>query len=94
MQSAWPIRQSRPYHWVSYVVVYENWKLLTNHDASYLELYEITADPFEQTDLKEQKPDVVRRLTQRIEAWKEALPDKPTGDVFSIERKTINDRER
>ena len=94
MQSAWPIRKSKPYHWVSYAVVHENWKLLTNRDSSYLELYDIGADPLEQTDLKEEQPDVVRQLTEQIETWKKTLPDKPTGDVFSIERSELNRPER
>jgi arylsulfatase A-like enzyme len=86
MQSTWPIQESRPYHWVSYVVVDRNWKLLTNRDASYLELYDITADPFEKTDLKAKEPDTVRRLSHHIEEWKKTLPDNPVGDVFSRER--------
>ena len=86
MQSAWPIPKSRPYHWVSYAVVHENWKLLTNRDASYSELYDLTADPYEKTDLKEEKPDVVRRLMQQIDEWKATLPVRPTGDIFSTER--------
>ena len=36
MRSAWPIRKTQPYHWVSYAVVHENWKLLTNRDSSYV----------------------------------------------------------
>jgi len=51
MQSPCPIPKSRPYHWVSYVIEHENWKLLTNRDASSSELYDITADPYEKTDL-------------------------------------------
>jgi len=86
MHSTWPIPKSRPYHWVSYVVVHENWKLLANRDASYAELYEITTDPYETTDLLEQRPDVVRRLLQQIDEWKQTLPEKPIGDVFSMER--------
>lgn len=90
MQSAWPIRDSKPYHWVSYVIVHDKWKLLTNRDGSYLELYDITADPFEQTDQKAKQPDVVRNLTNQLAAWKKSLPEKPTGDVFSVERQNLD----
>ncbi len=86
MQSAWPIQRSKPYHWVSYAVVQENWKLLTNRDASYSELYNLDADPFERTDLNGKNPEVVRQLMQQIDEWKATLPDKPTGNVFSDER--------
>ncbi len=88
MNSAWPIQESRPYHWVSYAVVHENWKLLTNRDSSYFELYDLAADPYEKTELKERKPEVARRLMQQMETWKSTLPAKPTGDVFSSERKS------
>ncbi len=86
MRSAWPIPKSRPYHWVSYAIVHENWKLATNQDATYSELYDIAADPYEKTDLADAKPDVVAKLCQQIDQWKATIPGKPTGDVFSAER--------
>ena len=86
MQSPWPIPKSRPHHWVSYAIVHENWKLLTNRDATYSELYDITADSYEKTDLSEEKPEVVTQLMQQIDDWKATLPESPSGDVFSIER--------
>ena len=86
MQSPWPIPKSRPYHWVSWAIVHENWKLLTNRDMSYSELYDIAADPCEKTNLTDQKPDVVRQLLHKINGWKATLPESPSGDVFSSER--------
>ena len=86
MQSAWPIRKARPYHWVSYAVVQERWKLLTNRDSSHVELYDLVADPYEKVDLEEDKPRVVQRLLQRLDSWKATLPKKPSGEVFSSER--------
>ena len=86
MQSPWPIQRSRPYHWVSYAIVHQNWKLLTNRDASHSELYDITADPYEKADLSKVKPEVVEQLMQQIENWKSTLPESPSGDVFSRER--------
>jgi len=91
MQSQWPARKSRPFHWVSYAVVHDNWKLMTNRDASYYELYDIAADPLEQHDVKSKHPQAVSKLKALIKEWQTTLPDKPTGDVFSAERKqTIN----
>lgn len=92
MQSPWPIPKSRPYHWVSYAIVHENWKLLTNRDATYSELYEITADPYEKADLSKEKPEVVKQLMQQIDDWKASLPKSPTGDVFSDERSQPSSR--
>jgi arylsulfatase A-like enzyme len=86
MSGAWPIRETQPYHWVSHAVVHENWKLLTNRDGSYSELYDLAINPYEKIDLKESKPEVVRQLMRQLDQWKETLPAEPTGDVFSNER--------
>jgi arylsulfatase A-like enzyme len=86
MQSGWPIQKARPYHWVSWAIVHENWKLLSNRDHSYVELYDLAADPFEKTSLADQKPDVAKRLLGRLDDWTATLPDSPSGDVFSAER--------
>ena len=86
MASAWPIPESRPYHWVSYATVDRNWKLLANNDLSYLELYDLVADPLEKRDLKTSRPEVVAELSAKIRSWQSELPEKPTGDVFSAER--------
>lgn len=86
MKSSWPIQKTRPHHWVSYAVVYENWKLVTNRDSSYAELFDIVADAYETTDVKQRQPNTVAELLERLEDWKATLPSKPTGDVFSAER--------
>lgn len=89
MTSAWPIRRHQPYHWVSYAIVDDHWKLMTNRDSSYTELYDIAIDPLEKTDLAQRQPDTVARLLARIEDWKNTLPAEPTGDVFSVERQNL-----
>jgi N-acetylgalactosamine-6-sulfatase len=86
MQSPWPIQKTRPYHWVSYAVVHDNWKLLTNRDSSYSELYDLAADPYEKRDLGKERPEAAARLQAKLEAWKKTLPSKPSGNVFSQER--------
>ena len=87
MDGSWPIRPTRPYHWVSYAIVDDRWKLLTNQDFSYVELYDILADPLEQKDVKTDQPQTVEVLLGKIRDWKRTLPDKPTGNVFSAERR-------
>jgi N-acetylgalactosamine-6-sulfatase len=81
--SRWPPSTTKSEHWASYAVVDETWKLVANEDLSYVELYNIADDPYEQTDLKAQQPETVAQLVQKIEAWQGTLPAKPEGDVFS-----------
>lgn len=87
MTGSWPKREHQPYHWVSYAIVDQQWKMVANNDLSYNELYDIVADPMEKTNLSESKPEVVKQLLSKIDDWKSGLPAKPTGDVFSAERK-------
>ncbi len=87
MQSRWPIQESRPFHWVSYAVVHNNWKLVSNRDGSYAELYDLVADPYEKVNLIQQRPEVARDLMRQIEGWRLTLPERPTGDVFSSQRR-------
>ena len=86
MASAWPIPEGRPYHWVSYATVDRNWKLLANRDLSYVDLYDLVEDPLEKEDLKDSRPEVVAEILTKIRSWQSELPEKPTGDVFSVER--------
>ena len=83
MDNPWPAPQDRPDHWVSYAVVYQQWKLVANKDNSYVELYDIANDPYEKNDLKKQNPEVVKQLLKKLAAWKATLPAKPEGEVFS-----------
>ncbi|MFK7766796.1 MAG: sulfatase [Mariniblastus sp.] len=87
MNSRWPAAKTRPDHWVSFAVVHENWKLVTNRDFSYVELYDIAVDASEKKDLKTKHPDVVASLLEKIKSWKSTLPTAPSGDVFSNLRK-------
>ncbi len=92
MAGTWPIRNNQPYHCVSYAIVYQNHKLLANRDSSYVELFDITTDPYEKTDLKEAEPEVVQRLLSKLDEWKSTLPAKPTGNVFSAERSQTDEK--
>ena len=84
--SSWPASKNRPDHWVSYVIRDQNWKLVTNRDSSYVELYDIVADPYEKNDLKAKNPEVVRQLQKKLAQWKQSLPAKPDASLFSSER--------
>ena len=64
----------------------EPWKLVANHDLSYVELYDLVADPLEKDNLKEEHPETVKQLTQMIAEWQKTLPEKPGSHLFSNER--------
>ena len=67
-------------------MIHQNWKLLTNRDATHAELYDITFDPYEKVDLSNAKSEVVVEMMQQIDHWKSTLPTAPSGNVFSSER--------
>ena len=90
MNASWPPSKTKPHHWVSYAIVDQNWKLLANRDSSYLELYDISADLHEKSDLREEKPQVVARLLEKLARWKTTLPAKPDESLFSAERSQVN----
>ena len=84
--SPWPAQASRPHHWISYAVVENQWKMVTNGDQSHVELYDILSDPFEKKDLSQSRRPTVNHLTTTLNQWVSTLPAKPTGNVFSSER--------
>ena len=86
MSGAWPIRESKPFHWVSYAVVHGPWKMVANRDLNYVELYDLVADPLEKVNLKEKQPKTVTRLTAMISEWQKTLPEGPGAHLFSDER--------
>ena len=63
----WNLRHER------FALVHENWKLIldTRGDEPVAELFDILEDPYEETDLAEQEPDVVASLTGMIELERE-----------------------
>ena len=81
-----PAPAVRSSHWVSWAIVDANWKLLADKNLNYVELYDLTADPFEATDLKESNPEVVRQLLEQVQAWQKSLPDAPGDHLFSSQR--------
>ncbi|MGC6566540.1 MAG: hypothetical protein ACON38_13150, partial [Akkermansiaceae bacterium] len=78
-----PAPRNPPDHGVSYVIGAGPWKCLTNDDGSHAELYHLPKDPLEKNDVHSSNPEAAKDLTQKLEAWKKSLPDKPSGKVFS-----------
>lgn len=89
MNSAWPINDRKPDHWVSYAIVDQHWKLVANNDLSYVELYDIAQDVYEKNDLKEINVDIAKGLIEQIREWQKSLPEKPNQKLFSAERQNL-----
>ncbi|MBN2507349.1 MAG: sulfatase-like hydrolase/transferase [Verrucomicrobia bacterium] len=51
-----------------------NWKLLCEYDGTRPELYNLSADPAESTNLAPNHPDVLARLTRTLLAWHQSMP--------------------
>ncbi len=86
--SPWPAKPAKPDHWVSWAVVHENWKLVSNFQLNHFELFDIATDVEESTNLARKNPKIVQKLSELIKEWKDTLPAEPTGDVFSSLRQT------
>lgn len=86
MQGSKAKPKAESFHWAAYAIVDQNWKLLSNPDTTYVELYDLVADPLEQTELSVQKPEIVADLLAKIDVWKTRLPAKPDATCFSSER--------
>lgn len=50
------------------------WKLLQNADGSQVELYDLEASPVEDQNLAAAQPELTRRLSARLLAWRNSLP--------------------
>ncbi|WP_411826086.1 sulfatase [Luteolibacter sp. AS25] len=70
----------------SYVIVENRWKLLSSADAATIELYDISADPYEKNDLKDENPEVAKELLAKIDEWKATLPTAPDANSISSRR--------
>jgi arylsulfatase A-like enzyme len=58
---------------VATAIVAGGWKLIErveSEGATRRELYDVERDPLEQTDLAAERPDVVARLAEQLEAWR------------------------
>ncbi|HEY1173648.1 MAG TPA: sulfatase-like hydrolase/transferase [Verrucomicrobiae bacterium] len=51
-----------------------DWKLLCNYDGTKPELYNLATDHIESTNVAEQNPEIVARLTKAAVTWHQSLP--------------------
>ncbi len=68
---------SKDYTWPSIGLRDGDWKLITNKDLNRTELYNIKNDWAEKTDLSNEKPEIVKALQEKLDAWKKSLPTSP-----------------
>ena len=63
--------------WPNFAVREGDWKLVTNRDASRVELYNPAEDRAESENLAKSHPETVARLSKMLGEWKATLPAKP-----------------
>ncbi len=50
------------------------WKLLVNEDGSAVELYNLEKDLAETTNVKDDNPEITKRLARKVRNWREQMP--------------------
>jgi arylsulfatase A-like enzyme len=63
------------------------WKFLLNEKIGKSELYDIESDWAEKVDLSKKHPELVEKLTQKLDTWKKTIPRDPPASCFSRLRK-------
>ncbi|RMD74121.1 MAG: hypothetical protein D6820_17390, partial [Lentisphaerae bacterium] len=64
------------------------WKLLLTYDSQRIELYRVSVDRKEATELSKQYPEITERLKGLALKWKQSLPREPDPACFSKARPT------
>jgi len=84
----WEWRNARPRAgvWPYHAVRSGPWKLLLGEEHERVELFRFPGDRLETTNLAGRNPEVVKRLTERIDDWRKTLPEEPPARAFSEER--------
>ena len=90
MDAPWPAQSARPDHWVAWAIVEDQWKLVANKNLTYHRLFRISEDIAESNDLASSNHDLATKLLEKISNWKNSLPEKPQGNVFSSLRNKNN----
>ena len=62
------------------------WKLLFNREIKKMELYDLSEDWSEASDVSADNPEVVQRLKRKLNEWKKSLPTKPDPRALSRQR--------
>ena len=59
------------------------WKLFADTEGKHVELYNVVKDRAETRELSKQNPELIARMIQALNAWKETLPKTPNPDCVS-----------
>ncbi|MEX0320933.1 MAG: sulfatase [Puniceicoccaceae bacterium] len=76
----------RDYMWPYNGIRDGKWKMLVNQELNRLELYDIESDWAEKRNVAKQHPEIVQKLSRKLNAWKKSLPEKPAETVCSSTR--------
>jgi arylsulfatase A-like enzyme len=68
-----PVTRLMPSHWGAYVVVHNNWKLVTDQSVEHVELYDLVKDPLEKSNLAKKHPGEVTLLKKMLTEWQATL---------------------
>jgi arylsulfatase A-like enzyme len=82
----WRGHHGSEYLWPHLGIRQGKWKLMINQEMQKTELYDIESDWAERSDLSDQFPNVTKRLTDKVLAWKTTLPKSPPRNCFSTHR--------
>jgi arylsulfatase A-like enzyme len=69
----WELHEGKPIQ----AARFGNWKAVKNGPQALIELYDLAADPAERNNLAKEKPDVVARAAELLEAARTSDPDWP-----------------
>lgn len=82
----WRTAANRGDNWPALAVREGSWKLLLGKEANRVELFRFPSDRVERTNLRDEHPEEVRRLSALIDAWRKTLPAEPNRECFSEQR--------
>ena len=82
----WNSASPRNDNWPALAVRQGEWKLLVGKEGKPTELFRFPEDRFEQSDLSQADPDIVKQMKQLLEQWKSTLPENAESSCFSKER--------
>lgn len=60
--------------WAAAAVRSGKWKLVADKNFDHVELFDITADPYEKNDLSKDNPEIVSKLSNMWKEWGKTLP--------------------
>ena len=84
----WSGTERPPTNWPRWAILDGDWKLLRD-EGQRVELYHLTDDGGEQTNVAAGHPEIVARLSAGLDAWKAALPKEPPADCLSRKRSRL-----